>query len=88
MNLARVVGRLWTIRKLPELEGLKVLFHLPIDLKDGRGVGPALVAADSRRAGEGELLHYVPSQEASFHFDREYAALDTAIAGHVERIDL
>lgn len=88
MNLARVVGRLWTIRKLPELEGLKVLFHLPMNLKGGRGVGPTLVAADSWRAGEGELVHYVPSQEASFHLDREYAALDTAIAGHVERIDL
>ncbi len=88
MNLVRVVGRLWTIRKLPELEGLKVLFHMPMDLKGGRGMGPTLVAAGSWRVGEGGLVHYVPSQEASFHLAREYAALDTAIAGHVERIDL
>lgn len=40
MNLARVVGRLWTIRKLPELEGLKILFHLPMNLKGGRGMCP------------------------------------------------
>ena len=88
MNLARVVGRVWATRKLPDLEGLKFLILQPMDLEDGRDVGATLVAADSQQAGEGELVYYVTSKEASFPFNRKYTALDAAIVGHVDRVDL
>ncbi|UCD37438.1 MAG: EutN/CcmL family microcompartment protein [Fidelibacterota bacterium] len=88
MNLARVVGRVWATRKLPDLEGLKFLILQPMDLESSDDVGATLVAADSQQAGEGELVYYVTSREASFPFDRQYTALDAAIVGHVDRIDL
>ncbi len=88
MNLARVVGRVWATRKLADLEGLKFLILQPMDMEDGRDVGSTLVAADSQQAGEGELVYYVTSKEASFPFDRKYTALDATIVGHVDRIDL
>ncbi len=88
MNLARVVGRVWATRKLADLEGLKFLILQPMDMEDGRDAGSTLVAADSQQAGEGELVYYVTSKEASFPFDRKYTALDATIVGHVDRIDL
>ena len=88
MNLARVVGRVWATRKLPDLEGLKFLILQPMDLENGEDVGSTLVAADSQYAGEGDLVYYVTSKEASFPFERKYTALDAAIVGHVDRIDL
>ena len=88
MNLARVVGRVWATRKLPDLEGLKFLILQPMDLESGEDVGATLVAADSQYAGEDDLVYYVTSKEASFPFERKYTALDAAIVGHVDRIDL
>ncbi|MCH7497527.1 MAG: EutN/CcmL family microcompartment protein [Candidatus Marinimicrobia bacterium] len=88
MNLARVTGRVWATRKLPDLEGLKFLVLQPMDLVDGSDVGSTLVAADSQQAGEGDLVYYVTSKEASFPFDRKFTALDATIVGHVDRIDL
>ncbi len=87
MNLARVVGRIWATQKLPDLEGLKLLILQPMDLEDERDVGAFLVAADSRQAGEGDLVYYVTSKEASFPFKRRFTALDATIVGHVDRID-
>ena len=87
MNLGRVIGRIWATRKLPDLEGLKLLVLQPMDLADGSDVGSPIVAADSQQAGEGDLVYYVTSKEASFPFNRSYTALDAAIVGHVDRID-
>ena len=88
MNIARVVGRLWATRKLPDLEGLKFLVLQPMEMKDRSDVGDLVVAADSQQAGQGDLVYYVTSKEASFPFDRRYTALDAAIVGHVDRVDL
>jgi microcompartment protein CcmK/EutM len=88
MNLARVVGRVWATQKLPDLEGLKFLILQPMDLENSEDAGSTLVAADSQHAGEGDLVYYVTSKEASFPFERKYTALDAAIVGHVDRIDL
>ena len=88
MNIARVVGKVWATKKLPDLEGLKFLVLQPMEMKDERAVGDTIVAADSQQAGQGDLVYYVTSKEASFPFDRRYTALDAAIVGHVDRVDL
>ena len=51
MNLARVTGRVWATRKLPDLEGLKFLVLQPMDLVDGSDVGSTLLAVGEGRSG-------------------------------------
>jgi ethanolamine utilization protein EutN len=88
MNVAQVIGRVWATRKLDELKGLKFLMLQPMDVTGMTPTGKCLVAADSQQAGPGDIVYYVTSKEASYPFGREYTALDAAIVGHVDRIDL
>ena len=88
MRIARVIGRVWATRKLSELEGLKFLVLQPMDVTKDSPTGNCLVAADSQHAGPGDLVYYVTSKEASYPFGRDYTALDAAVVGHVDRIDL
>ena len=88
MNIARVVGRVWATRKLPDLEGLKFLILQPMEMLDHSVSGDLVVAADSQQAGQGDLVYYVTSKEAAFPFDRRHTALDAAIVGHVDRVAL
>ena len=88
MNIARVIGKVWATKKLPDLEGLKFLVLQPMEMRDQTPAGDIIVAADSQQAGEGDLVYYVTSKEASFPFDRRHTALDAAIVGHVDRVDL
>ena len=89
MYLASVIGRVWATHKLEDLEGMKLLLLQPLELTTGEPCGSPIVAADSQQAGQpGEQVYYVTSREASFPFDRRYTALDAAVVGHVDRIDL
>ncbi len=88
MNIARVIGRVWATRKLPGLEGLKFIILQPMEMRSNADAGDWLVAADSQQAGPGDLVYYVTSKEASFPFSRAHTALDAAVVGHVDRVDL
>ncbi|MCH7574655.1 MAG: EutN/CcmL family microcompartment protein [Candidatus Marinimicrobia bacterium] len=88
MNIARVIGRVWATRKLPDLEGLKFIILQPMEMMSNTDAGEWLVAADSQQAGPGDLVYYVTSKEASFPFNRARTALDAAVVGHVDRVDL
>lgn len=88
MNIARVIGRVWATCKLPDLEGLKFIILQPMEMKSNTDAGDWLVAADSQQAGPGDLVYYVTSKEASFPFNRAHTALDAAVVGHVDRVDL
>ena len=88
MNIARVIGRVWATHKLPDLEGLKFIILQPMEMKSNTDAGDWLVAADAQQAGPGDLVYYVTSKEASFPFNRAHTALDAAVVGHVDRVDL
>ncbi|UCH11034.1 MAG: ethanolamine utilization protein EutN [Fidelibacterota bacterium] len=88
MFLGPVVGTVWATNKWTDLVGLKFLIFQPMDLENGEDVGATLVTADSQYAGEDDLVNYVTSKEASFPFERKYTALDAAVVGHGDRIDL
>jgi microcompartment protein CcmK/EutM len=64
MKLGRVIGTVVCTQKLESLEGLKLLLVQPVDetLKDA---GPALVAFDTVRAGEGDLVFIEAGKEAA-----------------------
>lgn len=64
MKLGKVVGRVVSTQKLPYLDGLKLLLVQPLDqrLVDA---GPVLVAFDTVKAGEGDLVFFESGKEAA-----------------------
>ncbi len=64
MKLGRVIGRVVSTQKLPCFEGLKLLLVQPLDYAK-KEAGPALVAWDTVRAGEGDLVFFESGKEAA-----------------------
>jgi ethanolamine utilization protein EutN len=59
-----VIGRVVSTKKVESLEGLKLLLVQPVDEK-GAGSGAAIVAFDTVRAGEGDLVYFEAGKEAA-----------------------
>jgi ethanolamine utilization protein EutN len=68
MKLGRVVGKVWSVRKVATLEGVRLLVVQPI-AGDGRDSGRLLVAADPQAAAScGDTVVYVTSTDAADAF--------------------
>jgi ethanolamine utilization protein EutN len=87
VHLARVIGRLVSTRKIEALVGYPLLWIEPTDTR-GRAAGAPLVAVDAGQYGEGEWVYYVTSREASLPLRDPFCAVDAAIVGKVDRVDL
>ena len=88
MQLGRVIGTVVATRKVAGLEGVKLLLVQPLT-KNGEPNGDAVVAADGvAMAGEGELVYYVSSREASLALPEKFVPVDDAIVGLVDEVDL
>lgn len=89
MNLARVIGTVWTTRKDENFTGAKFLVLQPTD--DALSpTGPPLVAVDTVGAGVGETVFYVTAREALLAYKKDLEHLtpcDAAIVGIVETIN-
>jgi len=64
MKLGRVIGRVVCTQKMESFQGLKLLLVQPVDEKGG-DAGPVLVAFDTVRAGEGDLVFFEAGKEAA-----------------------
>lgn len=87
MYLGKVVGTVVASRKASALKGIRLMVVQPIN-HDGTDRGNVLVAADSVNAGPGDVVHLVGSREASLAFADSFIAIDAAIVGIVDSIDL
>ena len=88
MQLGRVIGTVVATRKVEGLEGVKFLLVQPLT-KHGEPQGDAVVAADGvAMAGEGELVYYVSSREASLALPETFVPVDDAIVGLVDEVDV
>ena len=85
MKLGRVTGSVVSTVKVESFEGLKLLLVQPLDEKL-ENVGDTIVAVDTIGAGEGELIYYETSKEASRVIEREMNPCDAAIMGIVDDI--
>ena len=83
MQLGRVVGNVVARRIYEGLEGKKLLLVQPVD-HDHAPVGGYLVAVDTVRAGEGDLIYYVSSREAALGLDPWFVPVDHTIVGVVD----
>jgi ethanolamine utilization protein EutN len=87
MKLGRVVGRVVCTRKMECFDGLKLLLVQPVDER-GRDSGNVLVAFDTVRAGEGDLVIWEAGKEAAqANPNGWFNPADAAILGIVDDVD-
>ena len=86
VKLARVIGTVVATIKDPSLEGEKILMIQPLtdDLKNS---GDPLAAIDSAKAGNGDLVHWIMSREASLALPNSFSPIDAAITGIVDHVN-
>lgn len=85
MYFGRVVGRVWSTVKHPDLDGLRLLVVQPLT-PDLRETGKRLLCTDCTGAGAGELVYWVRGKEASFPFLPAEPPTDTSIVGIVDSV--
>lgn len=73
--------------KQDTLRAIPLQWLQPVDTA-GRARGAPLVAADTFGLGPGELCYYITAREASIALWKLDVAVDAAVVGKVERIDL
>ena len=87
MHIGRVVGTVVATRKDETLVGQKLLVAQPLNLRLGPE-GAARVMVDTVGAGVGELVLYVAGSAARNAARRKDAAIDTAIVGIIDALDV
>jgi ethanolamine utilization protein EutN len=87
MYLARIVGRVVSTQKQDTLQSIPLQWLQPVDA-GGKDRGTPLVAADTFGLGPGELCYYITAREASIALWKLDVAVDAAVVGKVERIDI
>ena len=83
MKLGRIVGKVWATQKDPQLVGVKLYVLQPID-EAYRAVGKPVIAADAIGSGEGDIVFWVGSREATFIFPDKKIPCDVGIVGIVD----
>ena len=88
MKLGRIIGTVVSTQKLETLEGLKLLLVQPLDEK-GKEAGPAVVAFDVARAGEGDLVFFEAGNEAAqANPNGWFNPADAAVIGIVDAVNV
>ncbi len=86
MYLGRVIGTAVAQQKYEGLEGVKLLIVQPMNHRLELN-GEPIVAADTVRAGPGELVYLTQAREAALALERAFVPVDAAIIGIVEQLD-
>ncbi len=87
MYLARIVGRVVSTVKQETLQAIPLQWLQPVDAS-GNDRGTPLVAADTFGLGPGELCYYITAREASIALWKLDVAVDAAVVGKVDRLDV
>jgi ethanolamine utilization protein EutN len=80
------MGTVVAERKYEGLEGVKLLIVQPLNHRY-EPTGDPIVAADTVRAGPGELVYLTQSREAAQALDPSFVPVDAAIVGIVDQLD-
>jgi microcompartment protein CcmK/EutM len=83
MNLAMVVGRVWSGQQVPELDGAKLLVVEELT-PEGLPTGRIAVAADTVGAGLGERVFTVAGSSARMTDRTRHMPTDLAITGIID----
>ncbi len=85
MYLGRIIGSCVATRKVPGLEGKKLLLVQP-EGPDGSPTRGVEVAVDTVQAGPGDRVYLVGSREAALALEPSFVPVDAAIVGIVDRV--
>jgi ethanolamine utilization protein EutN len=85
--LARIIGRVVSTQKQDTLHAVPLQWLQPVNAA-GEAKGAPLVAADTFGLGPGELCYYITAREASIALWSLDVAVDAAVVGKVERLDV
>jgi ethanolamine utilization protein EutN len=86
LYLGRVMGTVVAQQKYEGLEGVKLLVVQPLNHRR-EPTGEPIVAADTVRAGPGELVYLTQAREAALALDPWFVPVDAAIIGIVDEMD-
>lgn len=86
MFFGKVIGTIWATRKIPALENLKLQIIQPVDSQRTPNGAP-IIAVDTVGAGAGETICYITAREATIPLPEQFAPVDAAIVGIIDRID-
>ena len=87
MRLGKVIGKLWATVKDPQLTGVKLFILQPMT-KEQQPTGTPIIVADAVGSGEGDVVYWVSSREATFALQGKRIPSDATIVGIVDSIYL
>ncbi len=88
MLIGKVVGNIWSTKKIDQISSLRLLLIEPVDSKLKK-TGNMLVAADEVGAGFGEFVIVTEGAPAMEAFDREEPVpVDAVVIGIVDNTDM
>lgn len=87
MNIGRIIGTAVATRKDDTLLGCKLMITQPLTM-DYKETGQPLIAVDTVGAGIGEVVIYAKGTAARNAARKRESAIDVAIVGIVDNIDL
>jgi ethanolamine utilization protein EutN len=71
MKLGKVIGKVWAVKKVNQLEGVRLLIVQPVSSL-GKNAGTPIVAADPKNlAANGDRVVYVTNTDASDAFESD-----------------
>ena len=86
MKLGKVIGVVWALKKVKEINGCRMCILQPIST-EGENTGNTLVAADPQNiASGGDSVIYVTSTDAVQAFDSGFAPVNASIVALVDEI--
>ena len=86
MTICKVVGHVWSTKKEPNLEGLKLMVVREEDT--AKPVHETFVAADVVGAGVGEQVLVVSGSTARKALGRDDMPVDMAIVGIIDTVEM
>ena len=87
MQLGRILGSIVATRKLDTLKGIRLVVMEPLN-EHLEPTGPPIAAIDVVAAQVNDLIYWVGSREAAQAVEPPFPAVDAAIVGIVDRVDL
>lgn len=88
MLLAKVIGNVWSTKKLDSVSALRLLFVQPLG-KNLNPVGSVQVAADEVGAGFGEMVIVTQGAPAMQAFSKaELIPIDAVVVGIADNLDM
>lgn len=87
MQLGKVIGKVWAVRKADTLKGCRLVLVQPVS-SGGAAAGRHLVAADPQNlAGPGDTVVFVTNTDAAQAFESADAPVNASIVELVDLID-